>query len=250
MVNFDDFGHPRFEGFVPEMKGVGKISYNPDAIGSGNLPVGNNPTLMGSNGNDIADANRWIANQYPEKVIIAGNVVLYGAVMGELYLRGRAGERFAVRNSGANSVVEGVGDHGCEYMTGGTVVVLGDTGRNFAAGMSGGVPYVYDPARDFAGKCNTAMVDLEAVLSASEQADKIDRDVWHAQARGGVKEADDVILKRMVENHYKYTGSLRAKALLENWNESRKAFVKVMPKEYRRALKELATANEKSAVTA
>jgi glutamate synthase (NADPH/NADH) large chain len=174
--------------------------------------------------------------------IIVGNTVLFGAIAGEAYFNGVGGERFCVRNSGAAAVVEGVGDHGCEYMTGGTVVVLGETGRNFAAGMSGGVAYVYDPKAQFAARANTAMVDLEPVLPASEQGEKLDRDVWHAVKRGGAGEADEAILKRLIENHFKHTGSLRAKALLENWDETRRAFVKVMPKEYRRALKELAVA--------
>jgi glutamate synthase (NADPH/NADH) large chain len=115
----------------------------------------------------------------PTENIITGNVVLYGAIAGEAYFRGVAGERFCVRNSGARAVVEGVGDHGCEYMTGGTVVVLGMSGRNFAAGMSGGIAYVFDPDADFAKRCNPAMVDLEPVLSEAEQQAKLSRDLWH-----------------------------------------------------------------------
>jgi len=143
-------------------------------------------------------------------------VVLYGAIAGEAYFRGVAGERFAVRNSGAHAVVEGVGDHGCEYMTGGTVVVLGSTGRNFAAGMSGGFAYVLDLDGEFAKRCNTAMVDLEAVTDADSQ------------------------LKALIENHQKYTGSKRAAEVLAAWSQYRAKFVKVFPKEYRRALAELA----------
>jgi glutamate synthase (NADPH/NADH) large chain/glutamate synthase (ferredoxin) len=127
-----------------------------------------------------------------------------------------AGERFAVRNSGAHAVVEGVGDHGCEYMTGGIVVVLGSTGRNFAAGMSGGFAYVYDADGEFARRCNTAMVDLEAVTDADSQ------------------------LKPLIENHQRYTGSKRAAEILAGWPQQRAKFVKVFPKEYRRALAELA----------
>ena len=169
----------------------------------------------------------------PTVNIITGNVVLYGAIAGEAYFRGVAGERFAVRNSGALAVVEGVGDHGCEYMTGGTVVVLGATGRNFSAGMSGGVAYVFDEDGDFARRCNPAMVDLDPVLSETEQQIKITRDIWHADT------ADEVLLRRIIENHAKYTGSRRAQEILQRWSQFRPRFVKVFPKEYRRALGEL-----------
>jgi glutamate synthase (NADPH/NADH) large chain len=175
----------------------------------------------------------WAVNN-----IIIGNTVLYGAIAGEAFFNGVAGERFAVRNSGATAIVEGVGDHGCEYMTGGTVVVLGATGRNFAAGMSGGIAYVYDPDGDFAQKCNPAMVSLESVLPAAEQ--KLDRNTWHAQHRDGEPEADEVILKRLIERHFKHTGSTRARLLLDNWAEGRAKFVKVFPNEYKRALIEMA----------
>src|SRR4030095_12069938 len=121
--------------------------------------------------------------------IIIGNTVLYGAIAGEAFFNGVAGERFAVRKSGAIALVEGTGDHGCEYMTGGTVVVLGATGRNFAAGMSGGIAYVYDPDGDFAKKCNTAMVALEPVLSTQEQQERIDEAIWH------LGETDEYMLK-------------------------------------------------------
>ncbi len=171
--------------------------------------------------------------------IIVGNTVLYGATAGEAYLSGVAGERFAVRNSGAAAVVEGTGDHGCEYMTGGTVVVLGATGRNFAAGMSGGVAYVYDPERQFKDRCNMAMVDLEPVISSAEQKDKVGVDTWHSIVRGAARETDEAILKRLVEDHFRLTGSFRARDILSNWNAARGLFVKVMPKEYRRALAEL-----------
>jgi len=177
----------------------------------------------------------------PSQNIITGNVVLYGAIAGEAYFRGVAGERFAVRNSGARAVVEGVGDHGCEYMTGGTIVVLGETGRNFAAGMSGGLAYVYDPDGEFSKRCNPAMVDLEPVLPESEQQAKLAREFWH----GG--EADEGILKRLVENHARYTGSKRAAEMLAIWSQARAKFVKVFPKEYRRALGELATAQSRAA---
>ena len=173
--------------------------------------------------------------------IITGNVVLYGAIAGEAYFRGVAGERFAVRNSGALTVVEGVGDHGCEYMTGGTVVVLGKTGRNFAAGMSGGIAYVLDEDGEFSKYCNLSMVDLEPVLAESEQSAKLKRDIWH------MGELDEVILKRMIENHVRYTGSQHAQKILDQWADYRTRFVKVFPKEYRRALTELAAHGSKVA---
>ena len=173
--------------------------------------------------------------------IITGNVVLYGAISGEAYFRGVAGERFCVRNSGANAVVEGTGDHGCEYMTGGTVVVLGATGRNFAAGMSGGVAYVLDDDGTFASKANTAMVTLEPVLSENEQEARITRDLWHLGL------ADEAILRRMVENHLRYTGSPQARKVLDNWAQYRAKFVKVFPNEYKRALGELAQKGKKLA---
>ncbi|MBI2320323.1 MAG: glutamate synthase subunit alpha, partial [Betaproteobacteria bacterium] len=170
----------------------------------------------------------------PTENIITGNVVLYGAIDGEAYFRGVAGERFAVRNSGAHAVVEGVGDHGCEYMTGGTVAVLGATGRNFAAGMSGGIAYVLDADGEFLKRCNTAMIELEPVLSESEQQAKLARDLWH------LGEADEAILRRLVECHARCTGSRRAQEILERWGDYRARFWKIFPKEYRRALGELA----------
>jgi glutamate synthase domain-containing protein 3 len=177
----------------------------------------------------------------PTDNMITGNVVLYGAIAGEAYFRGVAGERFAVRNSGADAVVEGVGDHGCEYMTGGTVAVLGTTGRNFAAGMSGGVAYVLDLDGQFAKRCNSSMVALEPLLPDAEQEGKVSRDVWH---RG---EADEVILKRMIERHARYTNSARGKEVLDNWTAWRSRFVKVFPHEYKRALGELAEKQRKLA---
>ncbi|MGE5117817.1 MAG: glutamate synthase-related protein, partial [Betaproteobacteria bacterium] len=167
--------------------------------------------------------------------IIVGNTVLYGATRGEAFFRGVAGERFAVRLSGATAVVEGTGDHGCEYMTGGTVVVLGRTGRNFAAGMSGGIAYVYDEDGQFASRCNTAMVALERVLSAEEQRATHDEKTFHRDAAGR-PETDEALLRRMVEDHHRWTGSLRAREILDRWAESRGRFVKVFPSEYRRAL--------------
>jgi glutamate synthase (NADPH) large chain len=170
--------------------------------------------------------------------IIVGNTVLYGATSGEAFFRGVAGERFAVRLSGATAVVEGTGDHGCEYMTGGTVVVLGKTGRNFAAGMSGGIAYVYDEDGMFGKRCNTAMVALDKVLPKAEQEAGVDRSIWH---KG---ETDEVLLKRLIEDHHKWTGSLRARHILDHWADSRAKFVKVFPHEYKRALGEINAAKE------
>jgi glutamate synthase (NADPH/NADH) large chain len=164
--------------------------------------------------------------------IIIGNTALYGATSGEAFFRGVAGERFAVRLSGATAVVEGTGDHGCEYMTGGTVVVLGKTGRNFAAGMSGGVAYVYDADGRFAGRCNTSMVALDAVTAREEQ--NVPAIGLHAE------QADEVLLRRLIEDHHRWTGSLRARELLDHWTEARSRFVKVFPHEYKRVLAERA----------
>ncbi len=174
--------------------------------------------------------------------IIVGNTVLYGAIEGEAYFNGVAGERFAVRNSGASAVVEGTGDHCCEYMTGGTVVVLGGTGRNFAAGMSGGVAYVYDQDGQFARRCNTSMVALEPMLSSADQQAGVDRGIWHSVGKGRPAECDEVILRRLIEAHFRYTGSFQAREILASWPTMRAKFVKVFPLEYRRALGELAAA--------
>ena len=150
----------------------------------------------------------------PEENIIAGNVCLYGATSGEAYINGKAGERFCVRNSGARAVVEGIGDHGCEYMTGGVAVILGSVGRNFGAGMSGGIAYVFDPQGDFTGKCNNDSLNFLPVEETSD-----------------IRE-----LKGLVENHYNATQSPRAQKILESWESSLPKFVKVFPEEYRQAL--------------
>jgi glutamate synthase (ferredoxin) len=152
--------------------------------------------------------------------IIAGNVALYGATSGEVYISGIAGERFAVRNSGVNAVVEGVGDHACEYMTGGKVVVLGHTGRNFAAGMSGGVAYILDETGDFATRCNSQMVGLEALEDAEEIND----------------------LYQLIQRHAEYTDSQKASMVLTHWADLVPKFVKVMPKDYKRVLQAIAEA--------
>ncbi|MGH8726818.1 MAG: glutamate synthase large subunit [Burkholderiales bacterium] len=180
----------------------------------------------------------------PENNIVVGNTVLYGAISGECYFRGIAGERFAVRNSGVVAVVEGLGDHGCEYMTGGTVVVLGGTGRNFAAGMSGGIAYVLDHQGNFAERCNMAMVDLEPV---PEEEAALEALGGNGESHGEVSikhlgQSDARLLRMLIQRHLHYTGSARAKAILENWDVSLPKFVKVMPHEYRRALKEMAAA--------
>ena len=151
-----------------------------------------------------------------EENIIIGNVAFYGATAGEAFIRGMAGERFGVRNSGVTAVVEGVGDHGCEYMTGGTVVILGATGRNFAAGMSGGVAYVLDEKGDFPKKCNQQMVALEQL-----------------------DDEDTATLKGLIEEHAINTKSTRAAKILSNWDAMRAKFIKVMPKDYKRVLQEI-----------
>ncbi|MDE3131194.1 MAG: glutamate synthase subunit alpha, partial [Acidobacteriota bacterium] len=148
-----------------------------------------------------------------EENMIVGNTVLYGATSGSAFFRGLAGERFAVRNSGAAAVVEGVGDHGCEYMTGGRVVVLGPTGRNFAAGMSGGIAFVYDSDNRFANRCNTELVDLDPLA-----------------------ECDEPELRALIAEHAQRTGSLVARNILAQWEPARERFIKVMPRDYKRAL--------------
>jgi glutamate synthase domain-containing protein 2/glutamate synthase domain-containing protein 1/glutamate synthase domain-containing protein 3 len=170
----------------------------------------------GLSGGKIVITPPAVSTFTPEENILAGNVVLYGATDGKMFIRGVAGERFGVRNSGAEAVVEGVGDHGCEYMTGGRVVVLGPTGRNFAAGMSGGEAFVLDEKGEFAGLCNPEMVDLEQVVA----------------------EEDEIALRTLLEEHRRYTGSVNAARVLDNWREMLPKFVKVMPRDYKRVLAE------------
>ena len=188
----------------------------------------------------------------PTRNIVVGNTVLYGAIAGEAYFEGVAGERFAVRNSGAIAVVEGLGDHGCEYMTGGVVVVLGDTGRNFAAGMSGGVAYVYDPRKRFTELCNTAMVDLEPVGPAKGGEDALrpgQRSISVDNAgMGDLLSFDAERLRILIERHHLHTGSARAAEILDHWEQSLSSFVKVMPQDYRRALTDMA--NQRAAAAA
>ena len=180
----------------------------------------------------------------PTENIIVGNTVLYGAIAGEAFFNGVAGERFAVRNSGAVAVVEGTGDHGCEYMTGGTVLVLGRTGRNFAAGMSGGVAYVYDEAGNFAALCNPAQVDLLPVSPTRDEEDGAGRPQQRTNGTsdpgmGDMLRHDAERVKVLLERHHLHTGSKRARALLDDFDNSLTKFVKVMPRDYAKALKQM-----------
>ncbi len=213
-----------------------------DLVGDANDYVG-----KGLSGGRIVVRQPPQATRDPTANIVVGNTVLYGAIAGEAYFEGVAGERFAVRNSGAVAVVEGVGDHGCEYMTGGVVVVLGDTGRNFAAGMSGGIAYVYDPSGRFGSLCNTAMVDLSPVQSGVSHDLDENRPLLRSPGvdnagMGDPLSHDAARLRILIERHHRYTGSARAAALLADWDATLAAFVKVTPKDYRRALLELAAA--------
>jgi glutamate synthase (NADPH/NADH) large chain len=174
--------------------------------------------------------------------------VLYGAISGECYFRGVAGERFAVRNNGAIAVVEGTGDHGCEYMTGGIVAVLGRTGRNFAAGMSGGIAYVLDEDGTFERRCNLSMVDLGPVAAEEDRMNRYSHQAGDLQGHGLVDVQRDMTrfdatrLRQLIENHRHYTGSERARLILEDWDGYLPKFVKVMPVEYRKALEAMSRA--------
>ncbi|MDD5299784.1 MAG: glutamate synthase large subunit [Gallionella sp.] len=179
--------------------------------------------------------------------IIVGNTVLYGATSGECYFGGVAGERFAVRNSGAVAVVEGVGDHGCEYMTGGVVIVLGQTGRNFAAGMSGGVAYVLDEDGGFEKRCNLAMVEIEPVPAEAEASETGEVEAHGRVHFNHLNKADEHVLREFIRNHWQHTASTRAKDILDHWAQYLPKFVKVMPTEYRRALQEIAAQQKEAA---
>jgi glutamate synthase (NADPH/NADH) large chain len=211
-----------------------------DLEGEGNDYVG-----KGMSGGRIAIRQPKDCPVNPAENIIVGNTVLYGAVSGECYFGGVAGERFAVRNSGAIAVVEGVGDHGCEYMTGGVVVVLGKTGRNFAAGMSGGVAYVLDETGDFDKLCNLAMVELEPVLVEDDILEATANQGGDLETHGLVHLMSDMTrddakrLKRLIQNHLHYTNSQRARNILAHWQAFLPKFVKVMPVDYRDALKKI-----------
>jgi len=186
----------------------------------------------------------------PEESIVVGNTVLYGAIEGDCYFRGIAGERFAVRNSGAVAVIEGAGDHCCEYMTGGVVVVLGRTGRNFAAGMSGGIAYVLDEDDTFRSRCNLAMVELEPVQEEEDISERAYHQLRDLSTHGRVDVMKDMTrfdaarLHRLIAQHAHYTGSKRAAEILARWSEFLPKFRKVMPVEYRRALAELKAQEE------
>ncbi|WP_245588270.1 glutamate synthase-related protein [Brackiella oedipodis] len=239
----DDSIHIQFSGVAGQSFGAflaHGITF--DLVGEANDYVG-----KGLSGGRIYVRSPNDFQGYGPENIIVGNTVLYGALEGRAFFNGVAGERFAVRNSGACAVVEGTGDHGCEYMTGGTVVVLGKTGRNFAAGMSGGVAYIWDPEANFKAQCNLSMVDLEPVLSQTEQSDQHS---WHSLERQGQRQSDEAILRHLIEEHFRYTGSFRARDLLNDWANARQQFVKVMPKEYKRALREMSlTALEQAQLT-
>jgi len=192
----------------------------------------------------------------PAESIIVGNTVLYGAIEGECYFQGVAGERFAVRNSGATAVVEGVGDHGCEYMTGGVVAVLGYTGRNFAAGMSGGIAYVLDEDGSFENRCNLAMVELEPVPKEDDLMESEHHHGGDLEHHGRVDVSKDMTrndedrLFKLIGKHLKYTGSGKALEIIKNWSDYRPKFVKVMPTEYRRALAEIEAVQKASGIAA
>jgi len=216
-----------------------------DLSGEGNDYVG-----KGLSGGTIAVYPPKESSIVAEDNIIVGNTVLYGAIAGQCYFRGVAGERFAVRNSGAVAVVEGVGDHGCEYMTGGCVLVIGPTGRNFAAGMSGGVAYVFDEVGDFAKRCNQAMVELEPVPAEEAIACGIEGQCGDLETHGLVDLLRDMTrddaarIKTLLQRHLHLTGSARAAAILADWDRSLTKFVKVMPVDYRRALAEMQKAQQ------
>ncbi|MDW9775178.1 glutamate synthase large subunit [Sinorhizobium meliloti] len=210
-----------------------------DLVGDGNDYVG-----KGLSGGRIIVRPPENARIVPHQSIIVGNTVLYGAISGECYFNGVAGERFAVRNSGAIAVVEGVGDHGCEYMTGGVVVVLGGTGRNFAAGMSGGVAYVLDEEGDFARRCNMTDLELQPVPGEDDMLEKLYHHGGDLMHKGMVDVSGDMTrdqerLYQLISNHLHYTGSVRAKEILDRWADYRPKFRKVMPVEYRRALEDM-----------
>jgi glutamate synthase (NADPH/NADH) large chain len=218
-----------------------------DLTGDANDYVG-----KGLSGGRIIVRQPHEANREPTANIIVGNTVLYGAIAGEAYFEGVAGERFAVRNSGAVTVVEGVGDHGCEYMTGGVVAVLGETGRNFAAGMSGGIAYVYDPEGTCSSRVNPDMVDLSTL-----EPTRVDTEPPLAEApsawdsgMGDPLNHDAERLRLLIARHQRHTGSARAAKLLADWPAALTQFVKVTPKDYRRALNELAAERRASALVA
>ncbi|MCC7250659.1 glutamate synthase-related protein, partial [Hyphomicrobium sp.] len=218
-----------------------------DLVGEGNDYVG-----KGLSGGKIIVRPDPKSGIVPEESIIVGNTVMYGAITGECYFRGVAGERFAVRNSGAYAVVEGTGDHGCEYMTGGCVVVLGPTGRNFAAGMSGGVAYVLDEAGDLETRLNKEMVEIETLAIDVALIEKLAKGNGEAtrqlaEVMLDMREQDLERLHTLIVRHAHYTNSTKAQAILADWASTVPKFKKVMPFEYRRALTELAKAKAAAA---
>jgi glutamate synthase (NADPH/NADH) large chain len=222
-----------------------------DLVGDANDYVG-----KGLSGGRIVVRPPENAAYKADESMVVGNTVLYGAIDGECYFAGIAGERFAVRNSGAVTVVEGVGDHGCEYMTGGIAVVLGRTGRNFAAGMSGGIAYVLNEDGQFAKRCNLAMVELEPVPEEDDMMELLHHGGGDIEFHGRVDVSSDMTshdeerLIKLIQNHVHYTGSARARHILDTWEEYRPKFVKVMPVEYRRALREMEQARMGTAMAA
>jgi glutamate synthase (NADPH/NADH) large chain len=224
-----------------------------DLVGDANDYVG-----KGLSGGRIVVRPPEASGRDPLHNIVVGNTVLYGAIAGECYFAGVAGERFAVRNSGAVAVVEGTGDHCCEYMTGGVVCVLGDTGRNFAAGMSGGIAYVYDPDRQFADRINPAMVKVLPVTPGNEDTENADDDGRPRQRGTDVDDAgmgdplrfDADRIRVLLERHLLHTGSARAKAILDDWTRAVTSFVKVLPTDYERALLELRNERQATSIAA
>jgi glutamate synthase (NADPH/NADH) large chain len=221
-----------------------------DLVGDANDYVG-----KGLSGGRVIVRQPQGVGREPTENIIVGNTVLYGAIAGEAYFNGVAGERFAVRNSGAIAVVEGTGDHGCEYMTGGVVVVLGKTGRNFAAGMSGGIAYVYDPDGTFAQLCNPAQVDILPIPAGPDAEDGTGRPQQRAVSvedygMGDMLRHDAERLKILIERHKLHTGSARAAEFLDSWEAARAKFVKIMPRDYAKALQLLEAEREEAASVA
>ena len=201
-----------------------------DLQGEGNDYVG-----KGLSGGRIAIYPPQNSKITPEENIIVGNTVLYGSIAGECYFNGIAGERFAVRNSGATAIVEGTGDHCCEYMTGGIVVVLGEVGRNFGAGMSGGIAYVLDEKNNFNKLYNSEMIELEKIEN-NEDVILSDNLLMHDKER----------LKTLIQNHYRYTNSPKAKNILDNFNNYLPKFIKIMPTEYKKVLTKMFAKDETS----
>jgi glutamate synthase (NADPH/NADH) large chain len=244
----EDTIHVKFKGVTGQSFGAWAAhGVTLEVTGEGNDYVG-----KGLSGGKIIIRPHEKTGFKPHDSIIVGNTVLYGAITGEAYFRGVAGERFAVRNSGAIAVVEGTGDHGCEYMTGGCVVVIGNTGRNFAAGMSGGVAYVLDEDKTFSQRCNLSMVDLQPIPEEEELIEKHQHHGGDLESHGLVDitammdRNDSARLHELIARHHRYTGSGKAKDILENWADYLPKFVKVMPVEYARALAELEKAQETS----